>query len=293
LEYTATVSRGDGGPLRTYPTIKWSSSKTSVATIDIAGFATAVAEGDTRITASVLVGGTVLGHTSVTLHVAVCGGILRVAGWKLLADVEYIAGGTDPGGQATYRVDQSSTGGATLARSTDSGADSTVWTGAVTGMVGLNNSVTFPIDQGKTGITSEAKSGPIVVGPSALARLVVTKPAAGSHECTFNFRYSDNFTWQVTNNQGAPPIPRAGPTATAQHIGVTVGARPAQGPWVLGSLKEKVKLPGTTLVGPTGGPRSAFMPGTQIAVLMIPILAKTLDPHYGEASFVYELTATK
>jgi hypothetical protein len=35
------------------------------------------------------------------------------------------------------------------------------------------------------------------------------------------------------------------------------------------------------------------MPGTQIGVLMIPILAKTLDPHYGEASFLHELTATK
>jgi hypothetical protein len=27
------------------------------------------------------------------------------------------------------------------------------------------------------------------------------------------------------------------------------------------------------------------MPGTQIGVLMIPILAKTLDPHYGEHRF--------
>ena len=71
-------------------------------------------------------------------------------------------------------------------------------------------------------------------------------------------------------------------TSAHEHRQPSIGAR---GPRVARSggirldLKEKLKLPGTTLVGPTGGPRSAFTPGTQIAVLMIPILAKTLDPH--------------
>jgi hypothetical protein len=286
------VTTSNGGTFRTPPTITWSSSKPSVATIDIAGLATAVAEGDTRITATVSVGRTTNLKTSVTLHVALCGGIFKVVSWEALADVEYTASGTASFNQTTYRVSQISTGGADLVKDEElSSADSITWTGPVSADIELNNSETFPIGQGKTGITSEVKNGAVQTGPSALARLKVKKPAAGSAGCTYSFQYADYFTWQVTNNQGAPPIPMAGPIGTALHYGVAVGARPAKGPWVLGGMDKKVKIPGTTLVGTTGGFRSAYSPGTAIGIGIITALSTSLDPSFGEASFAYELTA--
>jgi hypothetical protein len=289
-KYSVTVTKGDGKAL-TPSALTWSSSKSKVATVDKAtGLATALAEGATRITATVSVGGYTDLKTSVTLHVnAVCGGIFNVVSWSAAVGADYIVNATV--GQTTIRVSQISTGGGDLVKdSPQSNADSVVWKGPVHGTIELNNSLSFPVDQGKTGVTTEAKSGPIEAGPSALARLTVKKPAAGSNECTYDFQYGDFFTWQVTNNQGAPPIPMAGPIGTALNYGVPVGARPATG-WFLGGLGTSFKIPGTTLRSPSGGFRSAYAPGTGIGIYLLTTQAMSPDPRFGEATFGYILTA--
>ncbi len=291
-QYSAAVTTVNGGALGSYPTIHWSSSKPSVATIDVAGLATAVAEGDTRITAIVSVGASGNVQRSVTLHVAMCGGIFKVVSWSATADVQYEASGTASISQATYRVSQVSTGAADLVKDEQlSNADSVIWDGPAHGSIVLNNSETFPINDGGTGVTSEVKSGEFQAGTNALARLKVKKPAAGSTGCTYSFLYIDYFTWQVTNNQGAPPIPMVGPIGSALDYGAALGARPANGSWVIGGPTKRVQLPGTTLVGATGGFRSAYSPGTAIGIGIVTALGTTLDPRFGEASFAYWLIA--
>jgi hypothetical protein len=290
-QYSAILTKGKGLPLEGRTTITWSSSITSVATVDQkTGLATAVAEGDTKITANIKVGiATYKG--SVMLHVGLCGGIFKVAGWNAFADMQYQASGTDTRAKAKYVVNQITTGGASLALSYSS-PDSVVWEGIVTGKVNLNNSVTFPV-AGKTAITKEVNKGDIQAGYSALAVLKVKRPAEGSYGCTYSFKFGDFFRWEVTNNQGAPAIPKEGPVGTALHTGVAVGARPADGRWVLGGLGKVFKLPGATIVGNDGVYRSAYMPGTELGIMIIGVMGKTLDPSYGTATFAYDLTATE
>ncbi|HEY9444940.1 MAG TPA: Ig-like domain-containing protein [Gemmatimonadales bacterium] len=290
-QYSVILTRGKGVPLQGSTTITWSSSNTSVATVDQnTGLATAVDEGDTRITAKIVVGSAKYGG-SVLLHVGLCGGIFKVVGWAAFADMQYKASGTDTRAKATYKVDQITTGQASLALSYSS-PDSVVWEGVVTGQVKLDNSVSFPV-AGKTAVTKESKEGGIEAGYSALAVLKVKKPAEGSYACTYSFKFGDFFRWEVTNNQGAPAIPKEGPVGIALHTGVAVGARPADGRWVLGGTGKAVKLPGATIVGNDGVYRSAYMPGTQLGILIIGVMGKTIDPRYGTATFVYDLTATQ
>jgi Big-like domain-containing protein len=292
-QYSAILTKAKGQPAGLPSTTTWSSSNLSVATVDKnSGLATAVAEGDTWITAIVAVG--IARYSSrAVLHVGLCGGILKVAGWNALVDVEYKASGTDQRAQAKYVVDQSSTSLVSLARSDDWSPDSVRWEGVVTADIRLGNSVTFPVGQGKTGVTKEVNSAKQQTGPGALAVLKVRRPAEGSYACTYSFQYTDAFNWTVTNNQGAPPILRQGPTGSALHFGAAVGARPATGPWVLGDKEKPVKVPGRTFAGPDGLARSAYTPTTYLGILIITALGKAPDPSYGQASFLYQLTATQ
>jgi hypothetical protein len=292
-QYTAILTKAKGQPTGLRSTTTWSSSNPSVATVDKnSGLATAVAEGDTWITAAVLVGIAEYSNRAL-LHVGLCGGILKVAGWNAVVDVEYKASGTDQRAQAKYRVDQISTSLVSLARSDDWSPDSVRWVGPVTADIQLNNSVTFPVGPGKTGITKEVKSGVLQTGPGAQAVLKVRGPSEGSYACTYSFQYTDSFQWTVTNNQGAPPIGQQGPTGTALHFGAAVGTRPAAGPWVLGNRGEPVQLPGRVFIGPDRVYRSAYTPTTYLGILVITALGKAPDPTYGQAKFLYQLTATE
>jgi hypothetical protein len=82
-----------------------------------------------------------------------------------------------------------------------------------------------------------------------------------------------------------------GPIGSALDYGAALGARPANGSWVIGGPTKRVQLPGTTLVGATGGFRSAYSPGTAIGIGIVTALGTTLDPRFGEASFAYWLIA--
>jgi hypothetical protein len=265
----------------------WASSNTSVATIGESGLATAVAGGETQIIASILIGSANTYALAVPLHVTGCEEIFQVATWHAVVDVQYKASGVAEG-PLTYIVDQFSTGGATLEKvAAGSGSDSVVWQGKVTGKFTLNNSLTFPAN-GKNGVTSEIKKdAPIEDGLTAIARLSVKK--GSDSRCTYNFGYGDYGTWQVTNNQGAPPIPVTSTLGLALLVGQEVPA-PTDGSWRLAG--DRVPLPATILQGAGGTVQTGYKVGSYLGISMVGTLGGP-GLSFGSAEFLYTITGSK
>jgi hypothetical protein len=244
-QYSASITNIRDLELLHRPSIRWSSSDPSIATIDSEGLATAASDGDTDIIASVTIPGYGDYRRRVPLHVVVCGGIFRVRDWLAAANVEYHTAGNVAATRSTYVVNQFSGGAATLEQvPSPTASDTMVWEGKAGGEVGLDNTLTFPVPPPLgTGVTKEVKSGPIQgEGSTAIVRLTVKKSGEGS-ACTYDFQWGDYFVWSVTNNQGAPPIPKAGPVGVALLLGQVLGATPADGHWKLGDLNTKIPLP--------------------------------------------------
>ena len=287
-QYSATVTnvRGQG---YSNVQVRWGSSDPAVAGIDASGLASTVKEGDTEISVTVTAG-PIQVRARVPLHVAVCGGIFRVPVWDAVFDVNYKENGT-AAGPITYNVDQVSTGGGRLTMVPgEAGADSTVWEGPTTGNVSMNNTITFPVPPPvNIGITSEVRSGAIQTGSTALARLTVKKPGAGSRVCTYTVQYGDYFVWSITNNQGAPPIPKAGPLGIALLTGSQVTVPEGNRAWALGSLNEPFMIPAKIFVGE---PETAYNVVTTVGLSMIITLGGAGNV-YGEAAFTHLLTATR
>jgi hypothetical protein len=295
-QYSASVTNVRGQGL-TRVRLIWSSSDPSIAGIDATGLVTTQNEGDTDIRLTVTAGDGVSTPLQVTtrvpLHVAVCGGIFRVPSWTGAIDVEYQAGGHDPAARATYAVDQFTTSPVVLEKDPEPSSDgSVVWEGKTSGssdltQVHLNNVLTFPVPPPvNTGRTEEIKNGAVQDGSSAIARLKVKKSSDGS-SCIYDLRWGDYFTWSVTNNQGAPPIPKAGPTGSALLVGKDVGTPPTDGHWVLGGLTaaDAVRLPATAFPAPA---TSYYVPGTMIGGSMIIALGGA-SASYMEAKMSYIL----
>lgn len=292
-QYSARLTNIRGAELQGRRQWTWRSSDPSVASIDASGLATTLKEGDTRITVEVLVGRQFWDKANVPLHVVLCNGIFKVPSWLAGVDVVYQASGHIPPAQTTYIVDQFSGAAATLVKVPDqSGADSMVWEGKLSnGEVGLNNSVTFPVPPPvSTAVTKEVKTGVVQDGPTAFARLSVKKPSPGSRVCTYNFQYGDYFTWTITNDQGAPPIPKAGPSGIARVIGKEVGAPRENGQWVLGGLEasDRIQLPARAFMD--AQPRSDYTVGSTLGVSMIIALGGAAAT-YGQATFTHILGA--
>ncbi len=293
-QYSARMTNLNDRELRNRPETRWSSSKASVAGIDVAGLATTANEGDTWITATITVGRAHEYRTSVPLHVAVCGGIFKVAEWDIAADVSWSATGTWQ--QNSFRISQSSNGRARLKLVAAPAGGMATWEGNVTGTTTINNSVSFPAPIVGTGVTSENKSGPIMEGPTAFVRLQVNRSTTGPG-CNYNVRYGDYFSWTLDNNQGAPAQPYAGPTGIASLVGTDLGQKPSGG-W---RLEKTAPIPaGIFLNVPEPGdgdgddlpplPKSEYNPGTFLGISAVGQLGgQSLS--YGVAQFHYVLIA--
>jgi hypothetical protein len=293
-QYSASVTnvrgQGFGGVRRS-----WSSSDPSVADIDANGLVTTRNEGDTDIIMTVTADPGLEVRARVPLHVAVCDGIFRVPEWLATGDVEHKANGFVAGAQANYSVEQISTGTGVIKQIPGlSNADSTVWEGAVTtGSITINNLITFPVPPPvNTGRTTESKSGEIPAGTTARLRLTVKRPSEGGFVCTYNFEYGDYFTWEVTNNQGAPAIPKAGPVGIARLMDQAVGTRTPSGGWVLGSVQpgSGIPLPAKAFSDLQSG--SDYTVGTTIGASMIIALGGAAAT-YGQATFVHILSGSR
>jgi hypothetical protein len=144
-EFTVKLTNKKELPLNVQPTITWSSSNQSVATVDIAGFATGKANGSTDITAVVRVGAapTATGKAKLTVSDQ-CDGIASVSTINGSVDYRYEKTGTGLG--ATIRSNYSSTGlKATLTRDfalTEAGVAQ--WRGKPTGSVVQSETMTYP-----------------------------------------------------------------------------------------------------------------------------------------------------
>lgn len=298
-QYSASVTNVRGQGL-TRVRMRWSSSDPSIAGIDATGLVTTQNEGDTDIRVTVTAGDGISTPLEITervpLHVAVCGGIFQVASWTVGADLLYKTGGHHAPTRSTYVVDQRSTAGAYLTEvPVHTGSDSMVWEGTTSGtydnhQVRLNNSVSFPVPPPlNTGVTREAAAGAIVDDPTAIARLTIRRPTAGSNICTYDFQFRDYFTWDVTNNQGAPARPVAGPTGVARVIGKEVGARRESGGWQLGGFEpaDAVQLPARAFANLA--PASDYTVGSTIGIQMILQLGGA-SATFGEATFSYVIT---
>jgi hypothetical protein len=288
-QYSARLTNTRGADLAGRREWTWSSTDPSVARIDATGLVTAVKEGDTRIAVNVKVGRLFRESGRVPLHVAWCHGIFGVSEWFATGDVEFGANGFVAAAQSTYSIYHVSTGTAQLKRvpGTDP-ADSMVWEGAVTGTVELDNSLSFPVPPPlNTGITTEKRNGDIEPGLTARARLIVRKPAEPGRGCTYDFHYGDWFTWLITNNQGAPPIPKTGPTGSARVIGQQVGAPLPSGHLALGNLDVGTALPARAFVDPVR--KSDYTVGSTLGVSMIIALGGAAAT-YGQASFIHFIT---
>jgi hypothetical protein len=288
-QYSARLTNARGADLAGRREWTWSSADPSVARIDAAGLVTAVKEGDTRIVVNVKVGQLFRESGRVPLHVAWCHGVFRVSEWFATGDVEYSANGFVAAAQSTYSIYQVSTGTAQLKRVPGTGpADSMIWEGAVTGTVGLDNSLSFPVPPPlNTGITTEKRNGDIEPGLTAIARLIVRKPAEAGSGCTYDFHYGDWFTWLITNNQGAPPIPKTGPTGSARVVDKAVGAPLSSGHLALGHLDVGTALPARAFIDPVK--KSDYTVGSTLGVSMIIALGGAAAT-YGEAVFVHFIT---
>jgi hypothetical protein len=290
-QYSARLTNTAGADLSGRRQWTWRSSDPTVALIDPAGLVTAVNEGDSRIIVSVKVGQSFYDTESVPLHVAWCGGVFRVADWSATGDVEYGANGFVAAAQSTYAIYQVSTGTARIVSVPSQGsADSMVWEGVVRGTVQLDNSLSFPVPPPlNTGVTTEKRSGDIEPGATALARLIVRKPAEGSRDCTYDFQYGDWFTWLVTNNQGAPPIPKTGPLGVARVVGKTLPPPRSSGQFVLGDINVGELVPARAF--PDAAKRSDYTVGSTLGISMIIALGGAAGT-YGEAAFIHSIVGS-
>jgi len=143
-EFTVKLTNKKELPLNVQPTITWSSSNQSVATVDIAGFATGKANGSTDITAVVRVGAapTATGKAKLTVSDQ-CDGIGSVSAIDGSVNYDYETTGT--GGGAKIHSKFSSAGvKATMARefvNTDEGVAQ--WRGKATGSAVQSETMTY------------------------------------------------------------------------------------------------------------------------------------------------------
>jgi hypothetical protein len=282
-QYQAVATDSKGNPIPNQSQPAWSSSNASVAGIDASGLVTANAEGDTDISATIVVGGH--GYTkSVPLHVGgFCGGISQVPTWYGVVKVVYKAHGTAQG-PLVFDVDQTSYGRADLTKAPVQSGDSVIWEGKVTGSVTMNNSETFPGVNGKNGHTNEVKNGPMIDGPAAVARLIVKKPSAAGQACTYTIIYSDQASWQVTNDQGAPPIPVTGSLGRAILTGQQVPPFQDSQQGRFWSLSGEMAALPTTLLGLTPPGKSGYEVGSYVGVTMVQTLGGGAHT-FGQANF--------
>jgi hypothetical protein len=296
-QYSARITNRSDQQLRNRPETRWSSSSASVAGVDQSGLVTALQEGDTWITATVTVGRAHQYHTSVRLHVVVCGGIFKVAEWDATATASYAATGSWQ--QSNYSVNQSSTGRARLKLVGTADGGVATWEGTVTGTATLNNQLTFPKPGGNgTAVTSENKSGPIENQPTSFFRLQVVRSSDEHPTCSYSIRYGDFLFWNLENNQGAPPSPYAGPIGIAQVVSQPVGTRPS-GTW---TLSGNTPVPAGIFLGGDGDggggdddlpalPKSSYNVGSVIGIALVTAVGTRSNPTYGNANVQYSVTA--
>ena len=232
VSYAVSVTDSRGNPLRTSHPTTWSSSSATIATIDIAGKATAVGPGTTTITASV---GTSFGATSksVQLKVRVCEGLLEVVAWDATVSSGYLVGPTVPKGiDDTIRVDQSSNGTAVLTR-TRFTRDSAVWTGRPTGTAHVDNTTVAPPDTNKfIARAKELGGGALAVAVSEIKVTASWSPTgSGPGSCTYKVRYVDGLLVNISENLLGSNKNLTSPLGVAATT-EDAGSKPV-GPWAL------------------------------------------------------------
>jgi hypothetical protein len=281
--FVANALDSKGAPL-TIGRVTWTSSDPAVATIDANGTASALAQGQTTITALVSVGAATKVPGQATLTVGLCGGILKVAEWDASVSVSYSRSAKV--GIGDWKVSQNSSATSRLTVDAQSGSGIVIWSGPVAGSVALDNSTTYKKPQGGIEVfQSEHKAGSILSGSPGQLFLGVT---AIGHECVWTMGYKDNFAWEM-ENAGAPATPENGSTVIANTPGLTLGPKP-EGGWILDSV---ISLPAMIEAAAQNAP-----PGSGNVVVKTLLGAGLIvqagaQGVLGNASFEYRLTAIR
>ena len=294
VQYSASITDATGHSLRRTPTVRWSSSATAVATIDIAGLATAIKKGTTSIRATVTTS-TSYDYVSpaARLDVGVCGGLLDVATWEATSlssnyvQPEHVAGFDFT---LDFTVSEGSLGTAHLVRTSGSSSgDTAVWEGQVTGTARMDNKVVQTFRNGSTSTTTEVANG---AQGAAFVRLYAEYTARDG--CQVSIRYVDVVRYQHTETGDHPnnfsAVSPVGVSVDRLH---PVGDKPSAG-W---KIEATASL--TAALFPNGGDdqgddlvglgiRQYYVPITSVAAAVL-----LYAPNYtlGHATFAYSLTA--